>query len=64
MTRKDYVAFANHIKNLESSGISPKLNLAATKSAMAAMMIQVCKADNPKFDEVIFLKACGLTEVR
>lgn len=53
MTRKDYIAMARELKDIEDEG-------ARIKAAHAFW--KVAKADNPRFDPHKFFAACGLSE--
>ena len=55
MTKKDYVAIAKVIH--DNYGVSPS-DVAREKIALA--LADVFKLDNPRFDRVRFLVACGV----
>ena len=58
MTKKHFIAFAKHIKQLvELNGPFGKSNLEKAKAIAAAV---VAVNDNPNFDQHRFYKACGL----
>ena len=60
MTKKHFVWMANYIKNLPAALLIDGQDLNDTKNSLAAMAIKMGKEFNPNFDEVVFLKACGL----
>ncbi len=55
MTKKHFIAFAREIANSSQSE--------ETRWAMARLIIRVADWDNGRFDRVLFLTACGLSEL-
>jgi hypothetical protein len=62
MTRKDYVLIANTLANLMkdfNNGGDDTVSLALVSHELA----DVLASDNPRFDRIRFLAACGVKEV-
>jgi hypothetical protein len=63
MTKKHFIQFAAKIKSAHVFTHSHSICEAEAKErawAMANMVCDVAKQDNPRFDENRFLAACGL----
>lgn len=58
MTKKDYIVIARIIADMPSH--APTLR--AQKASTAASFADALAADNPRFDRVRFLAACGVEE--
>lgn len=56
MTRKDYVAIANVLKDSRTA-VS---RLEVERKLLAEKIADVMAGDNPRFDRARFLKACGI----
>jgi hypothetical protein len=59
MTKKHFIAFAKYIKNHRSQ-YAIAADVLAEKQAFADMIVEIARADNPRFDESSFRAACGL----
>jgi hypothetical protein len=63
MTRKDYVALAEVLKQTPgycAQNFSHSLRTVQVVSIIADRLADYCAADNPAFDRARFLKACGV----
>jgi len=54
MTRKDFVAIADVIKNVPFTDKQDRVIL-------SCRLVDMLSADNPRFDRTRFLEACGVT---
>lgn len=57
MTRKDYILIADALRTVIGSLDNPERRGAVLA---AGELAHVLKADNPRFETIRFLKACGL----
>ena len=57
MTRKDYVRFAAMLKVMRAMN---RKHSTVTPTTMCYPIADIFAADNPRFDRVRFLKACGV----
>ena len=63
MTRKDYIAIAESIRvvveayQVETNSERRTSGVLAA-SEIAQSLVPIMKADNPRFDEAVFLRAC------
>jgi hypothetical protein len=55
MTKKHFIQFAEHIKNLPV-----KSHGRGERESMANMVCEIASKDNPRFDRARFMVACGL----
>ena len=63
MTRKDYIEAAKRIAEFEKTNAKGNVHhwkVLEQRKIMAKFMCEFFTADNPRFDEKRFLKACGL----
>lgn len=62
LTKQHFVRFAQYINGLTADDVPANISLDATKNQLAVMVMQIGKESNPKFDEFVFLRACGLSK--
>lgn len=58
MTKKNFIAAANLVKDMNSN---KEFSNAGSRELVINAFVQLFKADNSKFDEVRFRKACECT---